>query len=149
MFRTSCSVSKFKFLVIFGHFGPNYHFRKSMKCIKSMKFLLNWLQFFFSEQFSIIYAFTALWKLKNKEMAIFLLKIQFYHMFCHFSCLWHFGLIVTKFIFINKNAAISLFLIAQRAVKAWSKVNCQEKMNCGQVNTNFIDLMHFIDFLKW
>ena len=69
-------------------------------------------------------------------------------MFSYFSCLCHFGLIITKLILITKNTAISCFFIAQRAVKAWIIENCPEKMNCGQVNTNFIDLMYFIDFLK-
>ena len=39
------------------------------------------------------------------------------------------------------------YFIAQRAVKSWSIDNCPEKRNCGQVNTNFIDLMQLIDFL--
>ena len=52
-----------------------------------------------------------------------------------------------KFLLCTIYSAISLFFIAQRAVKAWSIENCPEKLNCGKVNTNFIDLMHFIDFL--
>ena len=59
--------------------------------------------------------------LKNEEMALILIKRQFY---------------------------FSLFFIAQRAVKLWSIDNCPEKLNCGKVNTNLIDLMHFIDFLE-
>ena len=48
-------------------------------------------------------------------------------MFSHFSCLSHFGLIVTKLILITKNAAISLFFITQRAVKAWNTKKIKSK----------------------
>ena len=51
--------------------------------------------------------------------------------------------------FYSGNNVISYFLSFQRAVKACIIENCPEKMNCGQVNKNFIDLMYFIDFLKW
>ena len=71
-FRPSCLVSKFHFLVIFGHFGPNFHFSKSIKYIISMKLLFNWPQFIYSGQYSIIHAFTALWAIKNKEMTAYL-----------------------------------------------------------------------------
>ena len=50
-----------------------------------------------------------------------------------------------KILLCTRYATISLFFIAQRAVKAWIIENCPEKMNCGLVNNNFIDL---IDFLK-
>ena len=53
-----------------------------------------------------------------------------------------------KFLVCTRYAAISLFFIAQRAVKAWIIENCVEKMTFGQDNTNFIDLMCFIDFLS-
>ena len=62
-------------------------------------------------------------------------------MFSHILCLSHFGLIVTKLILITKNAAISLFFIAQRAVKAWITENCQKNMKYGQLNANFIDFL--------
>ena len=46
-------------------------FRKSMKWIKYMKLLFTGPQFIFSGQFSIIYAFLALWTLK-KSMSFWL-----------------------------------------------------------------------------
>ena len=53
-----------------------------------------------------------------------------------------------KFLLCTRYAAISLFFIAQRAVKAWIIENCLDKMIFSQDNTNFIDLMCFIDFLS-
>ena len=44
--------------------------------------------------------------------------------------------------------AISFLFISQRAVKAWMIEHSLEKMVFGQVNTNFIDFIVFIDFLQ-
>ena len=57
--------------------------RKSIKHIKSIKIVLSWQKVICSTQFSITHAFTALWAIKNKEMAAYLVQRRNFHNFVH------------------------------------------------------------------
>ena len=99
--------------------------------MKSMQFLFTWPQFIFSGQFLIIYAFTASWTLISSFLKSMSLWLNCYQLYPY-----------------HKNAAISMLFITQRAVKVLMIDNSPDNMNCGLVNKNFIDLIHFIDILK-